>query len=133
MLDFKGQIIPPPPKLRLSPFLVFQALKADMVQYLLKLLEAGLEALDNPASTKAQIVKALKAMQRSLQYGDQVWYYERPHGRIQRGGRGSGSPLKNKKNIGFLSNSGPDPLKNYEATEPAFNVGPSSAYQRNAI
>ena len=43
-----------------------------MVQYLLKLLEAGLEALDNPASTKAQIVKALKAMQRSLQYGEQV-------------------------------------------------------------
>ena len=36
-----------------------------MVQYLLKLLEAGLEALDNPASTKAQIsslvFKALKA------------------------------------------------------------------------
>ena len=56
---------------------MFQALKAEMVQYLLKLLEAGLEALDNPASTKAQIVKALKAMQRSLQYGDQVWYYDR--------------------------------------------------------
>ena len=45
-----------------------------MVQYLLKLLEAGLEALDNPASTKAQIVKALKAMQRSLQYGEQVFF-----------------------------------------------------------
>ena len=27
-----------------------------MVQYLLKLLEAGLEALDNPISTKAQII-----------------------------------------------------------------------------
>ena len=27
-----------------------------MVQYLLRLLEAGLEALDNPASTKAQII-----------------------------------------------------------------------------
>ena len=42
-------------------------------------------------------------------------------------------PLKNHKNIGFLSNSDPDPLKNYKATEPAFNVGPSSARQRNAI
>ena len=49
------------------------------------------------------------------------------------GGGGGGTPLKNHKNIGFLSNSGPDALKNYEATEPAFNVGPSSAHQRNAI
>ena len=33
--------------------------------------------------------------------------------RIQRGGggRGSGPPLKNHKNIGLLSYSGPDPLK----------------------
>ena len=29
------------------------------------------------------------------------------------GDRGSGPPLKNHKNIGFLSNIGPDPLKNY--------------------
>ena len=42
-------------------------------------------------------------------------------------------PLKNHKNIGFLSNSGPVPLKSYEATEPAFNVGLSSAPQRNAM
>ena len=43
--------------------------------------------------------------------------------------RGSGPPLKNhKKNIGFLSNAGTDPLK-----KPAFNVGQSSARQRNAI
>ena len=43
-------------------------------------------------------------------------------------------PLKNqKKNIWFLSNIGPDPLKNHKATKPAFNVGPSSARQRNAI
>ena len=27
----------------------------------------------------------------------------------------------------------PDPLKNHKATKPAFNVGPSSARQRNAI
>ena len=57
------------------------------------------------------------------------------HVRVQRGGvPGVRTPLlKNNKNKGFLSNSGPDPLKNYEATKPAFNVGPSSARQRNAI
>ena len=55
------------------------------------------------------------------------------HVRIQRRGPGVWAPLKNYKNIGFLSNSSPDPLKNYEATEPAFNVRPSSARQRNAI
>ncbi|KAL5011193.1 hypothetical protein ScPMuIL_011723 [Solemya velum] len=42
------------------------------VPFLLRLLEGGLEVLDNPASTKAQIVKALKAMQRSLLYGEQI-------------------------------------------------------------
>ena len=46
------------------------------------------------------------------------------------GGRGPGPPLENHKNIGFLS---PDPLKNHKATKPAFNVGPSSARQRNAF
>ena len=46
-----------------------------------------------------------------------------------RGGQVSGPPLKNYKNIGFLSNAGPDSLKNHKATKPAFNVGPSSASQ----
>ena len=32
-----------------------------------------------------------------------------------------------------LSNTGPDPLKNHKATEPAFNVWPSAARQRNAM
>ena len=36
----------------------------------------------------------------------------------------------NHKSIGFLSNTGPDPLENHQATKPAFNVGPSSARQR---
>ena len=53
------------------------------------------------------------------------------HGRIQRRGqpdRGSNHPpLKNHPNMGFLSNTGPDPLKIHIATKPAFNVGPSSA------
>ena len=52
--------------------LVSQAIKTDLVPFLLKLLEAGLEAIDNPSATKAQIVKALKAMQRSLLYGEQI-------------------------------------------------------------
>ena len=42
-------------------------------------------------------------------------------------------PLKNHKNIGFLSNTGPDPLKNHKATKPAFNARPPSARQLNAI
>ena len=39
--------------------------------------------------------------------------------------------LKNRKNIWFLSSTGPDPLKNHKATilKPAFNVGSSSACQ----
>ena len=42
------------------------------------------------------------------------WQLQRAvHGKIKRpggGDRGSGTPLKNHKNIGFLSNIGPDPL-----------------------
>ena len=33
-----------------------------------------------------------------------------------REGAGGLDPLKNQKNIGFLSNTGPDPLKNHKAT-----------------
>ena len=35
--------------------------------------------------------------------------------------------------MGVLSNTGPDPLINHKASMPGFNVGPSSARQRNAI
>ncbi|XP_035660587.1 dnaJ homolog subfamily C member 13-like isoform X3 [Branchiostoma floridae] len=52
--------------------LVKQAIEADLVQYLLRLLDGGLEQVENPAGTKAQIVKSLKAMTRSLEYGEQV-------------------------------------------------------------
>ena len=49
------------------------------------------------------------------------------------GGRGPGpSPLKNHKNIEFLSNTGPEHLK-IKKLPMLFNVGPSSARQRNAI
>ena len=50
------------------------------------------------------------------------------HARIQRGA-GSQDPhhRKNHKFIGFLSNTGPEPLKHHKATKPAFNVRPSWA------
>ena len=52
------------------------------------------------------------------------------------GDRGSGTPPpppEKHKNIEFICNTGPDPLKNYKANKAAFNVGPSSARKRNAI
>ncbi|EDV26296.1 uncharacterized protein TRIADDRAFT_21978 [Trichoplax adhaerens] len=51
---------------------VQQALKAEVVPYLLSLLDCGLETVPNAASTKAQIVKALKAMAMDLQHGEQI-------------------------------------------------------------
>ena len=42
------------------------------------------------------------------------------------GGQGVQTHLENYKNIGFLNNTGPDPLKNHKATKPEFYVGPSS-------
>ena len=50
---------------------VFQALKYELIQYLLQLLEGSLQ-VPNQAAVKAQIVKALKAMLRDLQLGEQV-------------------------------------------------------------
>ena len=49
------------------------------------------------------------------------------HGRIQRGEQGvrTHPPLENHKDIGFLSNTGPDPQKKtHKATKQAFNFGP---------
>ena len=40
------------------------------------------------------------------------------------GDRGSGRLLENHIAIGYLSNTGPDPLKYLKATKPALNVGP---------
>ena len=55
--------------------------------------------------------------------------------RIQRwGDRGPDPPpLRNHKGMEFLSKNGPDPLSNHKGTKTAFNVGASSARQRNAI
>ena len=49
------------------------------------------------------------------------------------GTRGLDPPLKNHINIEFLSINGLDRLKNHKATKSAFNVGPPSACQQNAI
>ena len=48
-------------------------------------------------------------------------------------GPGPPPPIKNYKNIALFSDTGPDPLKYHKATKPAFNIGSSSARQRNAI
>ena len=55
------------------------------------------------------------------------------HVRIQRGGQVVRTPHEKSQNIGFHSNSGPDPLKKHKATKPALNVGPLAARTRNAI
>ena len=55
--------------------LVEQAVKAELVQYLLKLLDTDLKAaykIENAAASKAQIVKALKAMLRDFLHGEKV-------------------------------------------------------------
>ena len=44
-------------------------------------------------------------------------------------GAGFPDPPEKRKNIGLLSNTSPDPLKNHKATKPVFNVGPSSTRQ----
>ena len=45
------------------------------------------------------------------------------HAWIQKGGAEVLDPLKNHKNIGFLSNTVLDPLENHKAYRPAFRVG----------
>ena len=52
-----------------------------------------------------------------------------------RGGYSGSRPLPPEKSqtYRFTYNAGPDPLKNHKAAKPAFNVGPSSAHQRNTI
>ena len=42
-------------------------------------------------------------------------------------------PMGNHNTIGFLSNTGSKPTKTRKASKSAFNVGPQSAGQRNAI
>ena len=55
------------------------------------------------------------------------------HARSQSGGQGVRISTEKSQIITFLSITGSDPLKNHKDTNPAFNVGPSSARQRKAI
>eukprot|EP00794_Sanderia_malayensis_P017835 gene17835-19618_t len=52
--------------------LVAQAIRVELIQYLITLLDTHLTDVKNPSGCKAQIVKALKAMCRDLNYGEQV-------------------------------------------------------------
>ena len=48
-------------------------------------------------------------------------------------GQGVRTPtLKNQIHIGFISNTGPEPLEIHKATKPAFNVGASAGRSRHA-
>ena len=53
------------------------------------------------------------------------------------GGAGSGLPLKNHKSIWFLSNTGPDPLKNYKAEQASIQcwaiIGPPAKRHLNGV
>ena len=49
------------------------------------------------------------------------------------GTRGPDPLLENHKAIWFLISTGPVPMENHKATKSAFNVGPSSVSQRNAL
>ena len=52
--------------------IMFRLSRSKLVQYLLNLLNGALKTVENPAATKAQIVKALKAMIRDLTHGEEV-------------------------------------------------------------
>ena len=67
-----------------------------------------------------------------MQLVETVWRLINMGGPRGGGGRGPYLPEKSQ-NKGFLFNTCPDSLKNYEATKPAFNVRPSSARQQIAI
>ena len=47
-------------------------MEAELVSYLLNLLGNDLDICKNSASTKAQIVKALKSMAKNLTYGEKI-------------------------------------------------------------
>ena len=49
------------------------------------------------------------------------------------GGAGGPDPPDKSPQKRFLSYTGPNTLKNHKDTKPAFNIGPSSVHQRNAI
>lgn len=52
--------------------LAAQAINADLVEYLLGLLESPLSECDKPSATKAIIAESLKAMAKDLANGEKV-------------------------------------------------------------
>eukprot|EP01135_Chromosphaera_perkinsii_P007978 Nk52_evm50s1073 gene=Nk52_evmTU50s1073 len=52
--------------------IVLMSVKQGLIAFLLKCLESGCEAVENPAATRAYIVKALKAASADANYGEQV-------------------------------------------------------------
>ncbi|KAL5489677.1 hypothetical protein EMCRGX_G018795 [Ephydatia muelleri] len=54
------------------PELVVQAVSANLVPYLLSLLESSLTGCEKPTTTKAVIAEALKAMQKDLVNGEKI-------------------------------------------------------------
>ena len=62
----------------LKPFIVYhlrnwlQALECDLLNEFLSILDSPLQEVESPAGCKALIVKAVKAMQCSLLYGEQI-------------------------------------------------------------
>ena len=57
--------------LSLSTF-PYQALECDLLNEFLSILDSPLQEVESPSACKALIVKAVKAMQCSLMYGEQI-------------------------------------------------------------
>jgi DnaJ homolog subfamily C member 13 len=94
-------------------FLVKKALKCNLVQYLLQVLDSNL-LVENPASVKAHIVDAIKAMLNSLQHltdveallsDSKVWrqYKDQNHALF----------ISNTPTAGYLTNSTASVAGNY--------------------
>ena len=75
--------------------------------------------------TDRQTFKGIKAASYKKKDNSKV------HARVQMGDRGS-RPYGKLLSYRFLSNTGPGLLEMHKATKPIFNVGPSSARERNA-
>ena len=107
---------------------------AMSVVLLIGLLVSLLSLLCISFSEKLKIISAYNTV--TTYRASTACFYKFIFMRGSRGGdRGSGPPLKNHKNIGFLSNTGPDPLKitKISSQHSMLGHGPSLAHQRNAI
>ena len=102
------------------------------------LISAALCGISSESSLfdKARVQYLFTGIQKKRVKDIQYEYIFNPYADPERGG-GAGSPdpppLKSHKDIGFLSSTGLDPLKNHRATKPAINDWPSSTRQQNAI